>query len=71
MRWRTAVGGLTMVSGLLVYIVAAVTVANRYLPDHWLAELVFYPLAGFLWIFPAIWIIGWTKKDQEPPAPRR
>ncbi|WP_193182198.1 DUF2842 domain-containing protein [Nisaea sediminum] len=71
MRWRTALGGLTIISGLIAYIAAAVTFANHYLPEHWLAELIFYPLAGFLWVFPAIWIIGWTKKDKEPPTPGR
>lgn len=59
-----------MISGLLAYIAAAVTIANSLLPEHWLAELLFYPAAGILWIFPAIWLIGWTKRDKEPPAIR-
>lgn len=68
MRWRTAVGGFIMIMGLFAYIVAVVTIANYFLPQHWLAELAFYPVAGFLWIFPAVWLIGWTKRDKEPPS---
>jgi len=66
MRWRTALGGIIMIVGLIAYIAGVVTVANHMLPQHWLAELLFYPIAGFLWIFPAISLIGWTKKDKEP-----
>ncbi|WP_028465567.1 MULTISPECIES: DUF2842 domain-containing protein [Nisaea] len=66
MRWRTALGGIIMIVGLIAYIAGVVTVANHMLPQHWLAELLFYPVAGFLWIFPAIRLIGWTKKDKEP-----
>ena len=69
MRWRTALGGLIMIIGLFAYIAGAVTISNHFLPQHWLAEIVFYPIAGFLWIFPAIWLIGWTKKDEEHNCP--
>ncbi|UUX49405.1 DUF2842 domain-containing protein [Nisaea acidiphila] len=68
MRWRTALGGVIMILGLLAYIAGTVTFANLLLPQHWLAEILFYPITGFIWIFPAIWLIGWTKKDKEPPA---
>ena len=67
MRWRTALGGIIMIVGLFAYIVGTITIANHVLPQHWLADLVFYPIVGFLWIFPAIRLIGWTKKDKEPP----
>lgn len=66
MRWRTAIGGPIIVVGLIAYVAAAATVATEVLPDHWLAELVFYPLAGLLWIWPALAVIGWTKRDREP-----
>lgn len=68
MRWRTAIGGFFMITGLIAYIAAVTTIANSLLPDHWLAEILFYPVAGCLWIFPAIWLIGWTKRDKEPPS---
>lgn len=64
MRWRTPIGGLILLVGLMLYAVAAVTVA-AWLPDQRLVEALYYLAAGLLWIPPAVAVIGWTKRDDR------
>lgn len=64
MRWRTPIGGLVILVGLIAYAVAAATLGGA-LPDHALLQAVFYLAAGLLWIPPAVWIMGWTKHDDD------
>lgn len=66
MRWRTPIGGLAIIVGLAAYAVAAATLGGA-LPDHALLQAVYYLVAGLLWIPPAIWIMGWAKRDDGSP----
>lgn len=63
MRWRTPLGGLAIMIGLAAYVVAAATLGSA-LPDHGFLQAVFYLAAGLLWIPPAVWIMGWAKRDD-------
>jgi len=63
MRWRTPIGGLAIVVGLALYAVAAATLGGA-LPDNALLQAVYYLAAGLLWIFPAVWIMGWARRDD-------
>ena len=63
MRWRTPIGGLAIIVGLVAYVVAAATLGGA-LPDHALLQAVYYLAAGLLWIPPAVWIMGWAKRDD-------
>ncbi|NQW09493.1 MAG: DUF2842 domain-containing protein [Alphaproteobacteria bacterium] len=63
MRWRTPIGGLILLAGLIGYAAAAVTLADG-LPDNGLVEALYYLAAGLLWIPPAVAVIGWTKRDD-------
>jgi hypothetical protein len=63
MRWRTPLGGLAIMAGLAGYIAAAATLGSA-LPDHALLQAAFYLAAGLLWIPPAVWVIGWAKRDD-------
>lgn len=63
MRWRSPLAGLVIIAGLVVYVVAAVTLAD-FVPDHVLAETLYYVVAGVVWIWPAISVIGWARQDN-------
>lgn len=49
---------------LLIYSLACMYIAVNFLPESKLAELVFYPVVGIIWIFPAMKIVKWM---QSPP----
>jgi hypothetical protein len=31
---------------------------------HWLLQLLYYIVAGVVWVFPAKWLIVWAVKPQ-------
>lgn len=64
MRWRSPLAGLVIIAGLVLYVIAAVTLAD-FVPDHVLAETVYYVVAGIVWIWPAVAVIGWARRDDR------
>ncbi|MFX4223638.1 MAG: DUF2842 domain-containing protein [Thalassobaculum sp.] len=62
MRWRSPLAGLAIIAGLAVYVIAAVTLAD-FVPDHVLAESLYFLVAGVVWIWPAVSVIGWARRD--------
>ena len=63
MRWRSPLAGLAIIAGLVLYVIAVVTLAE-FVPDHVLAETVYYLVAGIVWIWPAVSVIGWARQDD-------
>lgn len=63
MRWRSPLAGLAIMLGLVVYVAVVVTLAD-FVPDHALVEAVYYLVTGLLWIWPAVAVIGWAKRDD-------
>lgn len=49
---------------LFAYI-TLVLVVSDLVPRHWLAELVFYVLAGTLWAFPLKPVFIWANRPAE------
>lgn len=64
MHTRKIIGLAVLLLMLAIYCVGCVFVAVQFLPESKLVELIFYPLAGIIWIFPAIRIVRWM---QSPP----
>ncbi|MDF1790803.1 MAG: DUF2842 domain-containing protein [Thalassobaculaceae bacterium] len=62
MRWRSPLAGLVIIAGLVLYVVAVVTLAD-FVPDHGLVETLYYVVAGVVWIWPAVSVIGWARRD--------
>lgn len=62
--FRSLVGSLALLFGLIIYIVAAVAIGSR-LPHVMLIELPYYVVAGILWIFPARAIITWMHQTPK------
>lgn len=67
-RARKALGSVILLIGLIAYALAAVWVAVTLLPDHWAVELIYYPVAGIAWAFPARYLITWMQRPDGPNA---
>lgn len=63
MRWRSPLAGLAIIVGLAVYAIVMVSLAD-FVPDHTGVQSIYYLAAGVLWIWPAVAVIGWAKKDD-------
>lgn len=59
-RGRKAVGLLAFVVGLTVYALLMMRLGVA-LPQHWAVALVFYPVAGLAWLYPAARLIRWMQ----------
>ena len=65
MKGRKLAGMSLLLVLLVLYSFGAMLLAINFLPDSRWAELVYYPLAGIIWIFPAMKIVKW----MQPPDP--
>ncbi|MBL4739798.1 MAG: DUF2842 domain-containing protein [Sneathiella sp.] len=65
MTSRKIIGLFLLLALLLFYSAGAMMLAVNYLPDSRWAELIYYPLAGILWIFPAMKIIRWMQPAEN------
>jgi len=63
---RKLLGTLILLSGLVAYTLSMVWLAVSVLPDHWAVQIIFYPLAGIAWAFPAKPLIAWMQKPDNP-----
>lgn len=59
-RVRKGLGSLAVVAFLLVYTVAAVTLAG-HLPNNRAVHLVYFVVAGVAWIFPLFPLLAWME----------
>jgi len=60
-RSRKLVGLVLLVAGLALYALIVMRLAVGLVPDQWLVQLIFFALAGIVWIFPAKWLIYWMQ----------
>jgi len=63
-RWRHFLVAILIVPALLVYISLALWLADWVTGRHWALDLLFYLLAGLIWIPPAGWVTGWLAKYE-------
>ncbi len=65
-RLRKLSGTLALIALIVVYSLTAMTVAAAKLPDtSGLVQLIYYALAGLLWVLPAGLIIWWMAKPRK------
>lgn len=60
---KKLIGLLGILGFLGLYVLAVITVGD-HLPDHWLARLAFYGIAGILWGFPLFPLISWMNREK-------
>ena len=68
-RLRKLVGTILLVVFVSLYALTAMTVAAAKLPGaSWLTQLVFFFVAGTVWIVPAGALIAWMQKPEKRKA---
>jgi len=69
MRLRILVGSLGLVLGLMLYAALVAAIAQRVLPADTITAILFYAVAGTLWIFPAALVTRWMQRaaPYHPP----
>lgn len=69
-RTRKLVGAIALLVFLAVYALAAMMVAVvLQVSASKFAELVYYPVAGLLWVLPAMWLVKWMQRPDGSPRP--
>ena len=63
-RVRKFIGGIGIVAFLGAYAWAVVSLGER-LPDHRVAQLAFYGLAGLAWGVPILPLISWMNRGRQ------
>lgn len=61
---RRAVASAGIVLFLIFYVWLAVTLAE-FVPDHPLAQLAYYAVAGLGWGFPLYPLLSWAKRGGD------
>jgi hypothetical protein len=59
-RARKALGGLGILAFLVLYAVAAVTLAG-HLPDNRAIQMIYFAVAGIAWGLPLVPLIKWME----------
>jgi hypothetical protein len=66
-RLRKLIGTIVLVAFICFYALAAMTVAAAKLPGtSGLTQLVFFMVAGLIWVIPAAMLISWMSKTAAP-----
>lgn len=63
---RTAIAVPLGLLGFLLYVGAAVVLADHVLALHWVVQALYFVLAGIAWAWPAQRLVYWAAR-REPP----
>jgi hypothetical protein len=65
LRTRKLVGAIALLLFLAFYALAAMMVAIvLQVNASKLVELIYYPVAGLLWVLPAMWLVKWMQRPD-------
>jgi len=62
---RSLLAFLIGVVGIVLYILAVVALGDHLVMAHWALQLVYYGVAGIIWMWPAKWLIIWGSGGQR------
>jgi membrane protein implicated in regulation of membrane protease activity len=65
-RLRKLVGALVILLWVLVYVAVAAAIGDRLKNSPWWAQLIYFPLAGLLWIVPLRPLLKWLHAKDGP-----
>ena len=70
MRLRILVGSLALILGLAAYAALVTAIAQRILPGGVAVAILFYGIAGTVWIVPAALLTRWMQRaaPHHPPS---
>lgn len=63
---RKAIGALAILAFMAMYIAVAAVIGDRVAKEHWAIQLVFFPIAGLLWVLPLRPLLRWIHAKDEP-----
>lgn len=65
LRTRKFVGAVALLVFLALYALAAMMVAIALqVSASKTVELIYYPVAGLLWVLPAMWLVKWMLRPD-------
>ncbi len=65
-KLRKLAGTIALVALIIVYSLTAMTIAVAKLPGtSGLVQLIYFAIAGLLWVLPAGFIIWWMAKPRK------
>lgn len=65
LRMRKLIGAVALLVFLAVYALGAMLVAIALqVSASKTAELVYYAVAGLLWVLPAMWLVKWMQRPD-------
>lgn len=64
---RTAIALPLGLIGVLLYVGAAVTLADRVAGSHWTVQALYFVFAGIAWAWPAQRLMYWAAR-KDPPS---
>ena len=68
-RLRKFIGMILLVLLVIIYALAAMLIGTAILPGaQKLFQVVYYVVAGFLWIIPAGALIWWMQRPDADPS---
>jgi hypothetical protein len=56
---RVPLAALAICLLVIFWISAAAVLADYVRPLHWAIQAIYYPIAGFAWVFPVRWLMLW------------
>lgn len=63
-RIKKLAGLFVLLPGLVLYVGGAVTLAD-HVPKFWLAQMIYFIVAGIAWAIPTIPFIRWMEKEPK------
>jgi hypothetical protein len=64
MRTRKAIGSFVVVMGLFTYVLFAGALGAMATHESAIAKIIYYPIAGIIWIFPVRYLMIWMNKPD-------
>ncbi|GHB36448.1 hypothetical protein GCM10007094_27600 [Pseudovibrio japonicus] len=62
---RRFIGMIFLVTFVVIYVFVAMVIGDLTMADqHWSIKLIFFAVAGLIWVIPAGLIISWTYKKR-------
>ncbi|MGE3303992.1 MAG: DUF2842 domain-containing protein [Hyphomonadaceae bacterium] len=61
---RRALGSAMLLGYLCVYVVAAATIGGKLATAPWPAQLVYFAVAGVVWVFPLKPLFAWMGRGR-------
>jgi len=56
---RIPLAALAIFVFVIGWIAGATVLADYVRPLHWTIQAIYYPIAGFAWVFPVRWLMLW------------